>query len=32
VRDLWLHSDIAPADGGLSAAVPAHGVVMLVVR
>jgi alpha-galactosidase len=32
VRDLWLHGDIAPADGGLSIAVPAHGVVMLVVR
>jgi alpha-galactosidase len=31
-RDLWGHSDIAPADGGLGAAVPAHGVVMLVVR
>jgi alpha-galactosidase len=32
VRDLWLHGDITPADEGLSAAVPAHGVVMLVVR
>jgi len=32
VRDLWRHSDLAPADNGLSAAVPAHGVVMLLVR
>jgi alpha-galactosidase len=31
-RDLWGHSDIAPADGGISAIIPAHGVVMLVVR
>jgi alpha-galactosidase len=32
VRDLWLHGNLAPADGGPSASVPAHGVVMLVVR
>jgi len=32
VRDLWSHGDIAPADDGLSAAVPAHGVLMVVVR
>ena len=32
VRDLWLHSDISPTDAGINAAVPAHGVVMLVVR
>ena len=32
VRDLWEHRDIAPADDGFSAPVPAHGVVMLIVR
>ncbi len=32
VRDLWQHSAVAPADSGFSAVVPAHGVVMLVVR
>jgi alpha-galactosidase len=32
VRDLWLHSDLAPANQGLSASVPPHGVVMLDVR
>jgi alpha-galactosidase len=31
-RDLWRHSDIALAEGGLSTAVPSHGVIILVVR
>jgi alpha-galactosidase len=32
VRDLWRHSDVAPAADGFGAAVPAHGVVMLAVK
>jgi len=32
LRDLWGHRDVAPAADGFGAAVPAHGVVMLVVR
>jgi alpha-galactosidase len=32
VRNLWLHSDVAASADGFSASVPAHGVVMLVVR
>jgi alpha-galactosidase len=32
VRDLWRHSDIAPAADGLSASVPAHGVLLVNVR
>jgi alpha-galactosidase len=32
VRDLWQHSDISAGDGGFSAVVPAHGVVMLLVK
>jgi alpha-galactosidase len=29
VRDLWLHRDLSPAKGGVTAKVPAHGVVVL---
>jgi alpha-galactosidase len=32
VRDLWQHSDLAVAEPGLSASVPAHGVVAVLVR
>ena len=32
VRDLWRHRDIAPAADGLSASVPAHGVLLVIVR
>jgi len=29
VRDVWLHKNLASANGGVTAMVPAHGVVML---
>jgi alpha-galactosidase len=32
VRDLWLHRDMSAGSGGMSARVPAHGVVLLLVR
>jgi alpha-galactosidase len=32
VRDLWRHVDMAPAADGLSATVPAHAVLLVVVR
>jgi len=32
VRDLWQHRGIAASDDGFSASVPAHGVVMLIVK
>jgi alpha-galactosidase len=31
-RDLWLHRDIAASNDGISAVVPAHGVILLVVH
>jgi alpha-galactosidase len=32
VRDLWHHTDLAVANSGLTAEVPSHGVVMLLVK
>ena len=32
VRDLWRHRDIAPGEGGFAGTVPAHGVILLLVK
>jgi alpha-galactosidase len=32
VRDLWAHQDLGSHQGGFSAKVPSHGVVMVTVR
>jgi alpha-galactosidase len=32
VRDAWNHADLAPADNGFSGVIPAHGVVVLILR